>query len=84
MPSARLRSAMEREYFVVYDYGTGGVWAIMTGPSKSVLQAAYPELVVFDTRPDWVDDAEYARIKDWTGFRFDQPNDYWARWFRQV
>lgn len=73
---------MEGEYLVVYDYGMGGVWAVMTAPSKTVVEAAYPELAVFDDRPDWVDDPEYARIKAKTGFRFDQPDEYWARRLR--
>lgn len=72
----------EDEYLVVDDYGTGGIWAVITAPSKSDVQEAYPGLVVFDERPDWVDDGEYQRIKAKSGFRFDQPDGYWTRFYR--
>ncbi|MGZ6839346.1 MAG: hypothetical protein ACXVHC_02650, partial [Frankiaceae bacterium] len=46
------------------------------------VEQAYPELVVFEERPDWIDDDEYARIKARSGFRFDQPDDYWSQFYR--
>ena len=70
------------EYLVVDDYGTGGIWAVMLAPSRAAVEAAYPDLKGFDDRPDWVDDAEFATIKSRTGFRFDEPNEYWSRFFR--
>lgn len=70
-----------REYLIVYDYGMGGVWAVMRAPSAAVLAAAYPELVVVEERPLWVDDDEYARIKAWSGFEYDAPTEYWSTWF---
>lgn len=72
----------DHEYLVVYDYGMGGIWAVVTASSKSDVEGAYPELVVVDERPDWVDDEEYQRIKARSGFRFDQPDEYWTRFYR--
>jgi hypothetical protein len=71
-----------REFIVVYDYGMGGVWAVILAPSRSILESAYPELVVFDERPGWIDQAEYGRIAERSGFPFDQPDNYWRRFYR--
>jgi hypothetical protein len=70
------------EYLVVNDYGTGGIWAVVSAPSKSVLEAAYPELVVFAERPTWMDESEYEAIKSEACFRFDRPPAYWNRYYR--
>ena len=79
---ANLRVMPNREFLVMDDYGTGGIWAVMSAPSKAALEAAYPELIVVDERPSWVDHAEYERIKARSGFEFDQPQGYWTRFFR--
>lgn len=71
-----------RDYLVVDDYGTGGIWAVMVAPSRAAIEVAYPDLKVMDERPRWVDDAQYARIKGRSGFPFDQPTDYWRRFFK--
>jgi hypothetical protein len=70
------------EYLVIYDHGTGGVWAVMRAPTKTAIEARYPDLEVIDDRPGWMSDSEYARIKAKTGFAFDQPDDYWHRFYR--
>ena len=41
-----------------------------------------PELVVFDERPGWIDQAEYGRIAERSGFPFDKPDNYWRRFYR--
>ncbi len=69
-------------FLVVYDYDTGGVWAIMHAPSKAAIEAAYPELTVVDDRPTWMNDAEYERIRARWDIPFDQPDDYWCRFYR--
>ena len=74
----------DSEFLLVYDYGTGGIWGVVTAPSRSDVENAYPGLVVFEERPDWVDDAQYERIKARSGFRFDQPDEYWIRFYRAV
>lgn len=72
----------EREYFMVDDYGMGGIWAVVSAPSKATVEKTYPGLVVFEQRPAWVSDAEYARLRAESGFRYDQPDDYWSRFYR--
>jgi hypothetical protein len=72
----------DHDYLVVDDYGTGGIWAVIRAPSKAVVEKNYPDLGVFDEWPAWVDETEYARIKAKSGFRFDQPDDYWTRFYQ--
>ncbi len=73
-----------REFIVVYDYGMGGVWALIWAPSRSILESTYPELVVVDERPGWMDQGEYERIAAGSRFAFDEPNDYWRRFYRPL
>lgn len=53
----------EREFLVAYDYGTGGLWAVMIARSPDAIAAVYPELVVAEERPTWMDDDQYARLR---------------------
>jgi hypothetical protein len=41
----------EREYLVAYDYGMGGLWAVMVAPSADAITAVYPELGIAEERP---------------------------------
>jgi hypothetical protein len=68
--------------FIVYDYGTGGVWALIRAPSQSIVESTYPELLVVDGRPAWMDQEEYERIAAVSSFPFDEPTDYWRRFYR--
>lgn len=45
-----------RSYLTCYSYGTGGVWLLLDAPSHEVAQRAYPDLIVFPTHPDWMND----------------------------
>lgn len=72
----------EREYLVVYDYGMGGVWAVMTAPSKPAVESAYPGMAVFEERPPWMTTSMYRRIKSHHGFSFDEPDDWWMQFFQ--
>ena len=51
-------------YLTVYDYGGGGVWAIVRSPDKKSIQRKYPILDVLDERPRWMSDDVYATIAE--------------------
>jgi hypothetical protein len=51
-------------FLTVYDYGAGGVWAIVRSPDKMSIQRKYPILDVFDERPRWMSDDLYAKIAE--------------------
>ena len=51
---------MKPQFFVVYDYGQGGVWAIVEADRRELIIERFPEVQVFDERPPWMTD-EVAR-----------------------
>jgi hypothetical protein len=55
---------VDHAFLVAYDYGMGGLWAILMAPSPEAIQAKYPELAVIPDRPPWMDDAEFARLQE--------------------
>ena len=52
----------KQPFLTVYDYGAGGVWAVVRSPDKKSIQRKYPILDVFDERPRWMSDDLYAEI----------------------
>lgn len=74
---------METQSFLAcYDYGQGGLWLLLEAESYALAQATYPELVVFEARPDWMDankEAEYRASAERTGFKWNvhQPPSGW-------
>jgi hypothetical protein len=50
-------------YLVCYDYGQGGVWAMIRAESPDSINASYPELTVFESPPDWMSGDELDRIR---------------------
>ena len=58
-------------FLTVYDYGAGGVWAIVTSPDKKSIKRKYPLLDVLDGRPMWMDDERYAKIVETNFYDID-------------
>jgi hypothetical protein len=52
-----------REFLVAYDYGMGGLWAIVVAESAEEISVKYPELVIVAERPKWMDDSRYAKLR---------------------
>ena len=52
----------KQPFLTVYDYGGGGVWAVVRSPDKKSIKRKYPILDVFDERPNWMGDEVYAKI----------------------
>jgi hypothetical protein len=50
------------DYLVAYDYGQGGVWAIVEAESVAAITAMYPEPQVVEDRPVWLNDERYERL----------------------
>lgn len=42
---------MNREFFVLHDYGQGGLWAIVLAGSAEQVRRRFPALQVFDAAP---------------------------------
>ncbi len=54
--------AMKRPVLVVYDYGSGGVWAHVLAESPEEVEREFPELKAVTPRPSWMTDDEEGRI----------------------
>jgi hypothetical protein len=50
------------EYLVLYDYGQGGLWALVRADSADQIRERWPQLEVYDRRPAIMDDRLYAEV----------------------
>ena len=67
----------KQEFFVVYDYGQGGLWAILRAESAEQVRRKYPGVEVFEGRPPMLDDATVSSIRR-AGVRdIDDAPDGW-------
>jgi hypothetical protein len=55
-------SCVKKSFLLVYDYGMGGVWAIVNARSKDEIEQKYPMLKVQETRPNWMTDELYSNV----------------------
>jgi hypothetical protein len=53
---------MKTDFLVVYDYGTGGLWAVIRARSKDEIRRKFSEIKVVDDRPFSMTDDEYREI----------------------
>ena len=68
---------MKTDFLVVYDYGTGGVWAIMRACSKDEIIQKYPMLSVVEERPHWMTEAYYNKTASVRTFDIDDSPKGW-------
>ena len=54
---------MSREFLVCYDYGNGGLWAVVLASSADEITARYPEVVIVPERPPWMGDAKHVKLR---------------------
>ena len=62
---------------VCYDYGMGGLWAVIAANGPAEVRNKYPWLTVFENRPRWMSDEQYADISARATFDIDQPLSGW-------
>ena len=73
-----------QEFFVLHDYGQGGLWAILRAESAEQVRRNYPDVEVFEGRPPMLDDATVAAIRR-AGVRdIDDPPGGWLAELRNV
>lgn len=63
----------KREYYVVYEYGQGGRWAILKANNVKEIHAAYPFLKVFESRPKWMTREIEDQIKQDYAYDIEDP-----------
>ena len=79
-----MTSSTIRSFLTCYDYGTGGVWLLLDAPSHEIAQRTYPDLTVFEVRPDWMGVEEenvYRANCERIGFRWnvEEPPTGWLK-----
>lgn len=68
---------LTRRFYVVYDYGQGGLWAIIHAQNADQVRRRYPELEVFESRPEWLSTDVLAMIRDQGEMSIDGPPIGW-------
>ncbi|HKO20677.1 MAG TPA: hypothetical protein VJU82_17515 [Acidobacteriaceae bacterium] len=71
----------EREFLVVYDYGTGGVWGFARAASETEILETFPELTVVYETPAWMTQEEERNIRSVSSFAIGEPSSY-PEWLR--
>ena len=72
-------SAMKKAYLVLHDYGMGGVWAVIHARSKEEISAKYPNLTVYDGRPNWMTVQMYNEIVSTLTIDISEEPTGWLR-----
>lgn len=61
------------EFLVCYDYGMGGLWAVLIAPSEDAIKSKYPELSIASSQPAWMTDDRMARLRSEPLWLDDDP-----------
>jgi hypothetical protein len=72
-------AVMKTKYTAVYDYGMGGLCAVISASSKGEIVEKFPMLEVFDAPPTWMSTAEYDRIAATNSFDIDDDSPDWLK-----
>jgi hypothetical protein len=68
---------MKNQYLIVYDYGMGGVWGVITARSEQEIHQKYPSVEIIKIRPDWMSDEDYKNILSKNSFDIDEEPRGW-------
>lgn len=67
---------MLNQYLVVYDYGSGGIWAFVTALSADAILRKYPQVEVVDNIPPFFSDLELD-LANRRSFALSDPTPSW-------
>jgi len=70
---------VKTKFLAIYDYGTGGLWAVISARSSVEIVEKYPALKVLDTRPGWMTDETYAGIASRSYLDINDEPPEWVR-----
>ncbi len=74
----------QKTFLCVYDYGMGGIWVLINAESKEQIIELYPELIVYDDKPDWMDQKQKQEfiddcINNQMYWNIEQPATGWLK-----
>lgn len=72
-----------REFLVVYDYGTGGIWGFARARTEAEIVQAFPELKVCNETPAWLTHDEEPKVRSVSSFSVSEPSTY-PKWLRTL
>lgn len=55
--------AVASEFLVLYDYGMGGLWAVVIANSADEILSRYPEVRIANERPAWMNHTMFDRLR---------------------
>jgi hypothetical protein len=64
-------------FLVSYDYGTGGVWAVVCARSEGEIMKKFPKVVVVNGLPAWMSLDRYNKLVEDTSYDIDLPPQGW-------
>jgi len=67
----------KKPYLVVYDYGQGGVWAIINSRSPREITKKYPELKIYRRKPFFMKRETYNQIAQQMTVDIDDQPSGW-------
>jgi hypothetical protein len=70
---------VKTKFLVVYDYGTGGLWAVISAASPAEIIEKYPALTVLEKQPDWMTKEYYLDIASKSTFDIDDEPPRWLK-----
>ena len=73
----------EREFLVVYDYGTGGVWGFARAQSEADILETFPELNVVHESPAWMTQEQESKVRSVSSFTIGEVSSY-PEWLRAL
>lgn len=65
------------EFLVLYDYGQGGLWALVHADSADQIRQRFPEVQVFDERPAMVSDEMLEAVRSAGVIDVERPATGW-------
>ena len=72
---------MKKDIYAVYDYGMGGIWALIHARSKEEIEQKFPALIAFDSRPQHITDEDEDIIRR---NRYCDIDSEPTGWFKEV
>jgi hypothetical protein len=67
------------QYLILYDYGPGGLWGVISARSEQEILQKYPSVEVMKQRPEWMSDALYEDILSKNSFDVDDQPRGWLQ-----
>ena len=66
----------QKLFLVLYDYGTGGLWALVSAESAEEILKICPKLEIIENKPRWMTDDQYENIELKSKFDIKRPTGW--------